>query len=155
METMSASSTGVQQLRRVRRARTQYERLQRPDDIQPGYPIPSIEGWVLFFSNLPETTTQEDIVNFIVAFKEGDPEYFSTVTDVKIPLSADCFCAGYALVELKERTGFERALAELNGAAFPSGTEPLVVAATFLGEEEEEEPQEAAAAVSGTKRLRE
>lgn len=153
METTSAPSTGLQQLRRVRRARTQYERLQRPDDIQPGYPIPSIEGWVLLFSNLPETTTQEDIVNFLVSFKEGDPEYFGTVTDVKIPLSADCFCAGYALVEVKEREGFDRALAELNGAPFPSGEKPLVVAPTFLGEEEDPEPQEEAAA-PGDKRGR-
>ncbi|KPA86801.1 hypothetical protein ABB37_00864 [Leptomonas pyrrhocoris] len=153
METASMPSTGLQQLRRVRRARTQYERLQRPDDIQPGYPIPSIEGWVLLFSNLPETTTQEDIVNFLVAFKEADPDYFSTVTDVKIPLSADCYCAGYALVELKDRTGFERALAELDGAAFPGSDTPLVVAATFLGEEEEPEPQEEAAA-PGDKRAR-
>jgi RNA-binding protein 8A len=153
METTSAPSTGLQQLRRVRRARTQYERLQRPSDIQAGCPIPSIEGWVLLFSNLPETTTQEDIVNFLVAFKEDDPEYFSAVTDVKIPLSADCYCAGYALVELKERTGFERAIAELNGAAFPSSDKPLIVAATFLGEEEDPEPEEAAAA-PGDKRAR-
>ncbi|KPI85994.1 hypothetical protein ABL78_4956 [Leptomonas seymouri] len=154
METTSVSSTGLQQLRRVRRARTQYERLQRPDDIQPGYPIPSIEGWVLLFSNLPETTTQEDIVHFLASFKAEDPDYFSTVTDVKIPLSADCYCAGYALVELKDRIGFERALAELNGAAFPSSDTPLLVAATFLGEEEESEPETEAAA-PGDKRARE
>ncbi|KAG5501833.1 hypothetical protein JKF63_04103 [Porcisia hertigi] len=153
METTAALSTGLQQLRRVRRARTQYERLQRPDDIQPGYPIPSIEGWVLFFSNLPETTTQEDIANYLVSFKEGDPDYFSTITDIKIPLNADCFCAGYALVELETRVGFERAIAELNGTVFPSGDKPLVVAPTFLGEEEDPEPQ-AEAAVPGEKRER-
>ncbi|CAG9576382.1 conserved hypothetical protein [Leishmania major strain Friedlin] len=153
MEATVAPSTGLRQLRRVRRARTQYERLQRPDDIQPGYPIPSIEGWVLFFSNLPETTTQEDIANYLVSFKEGDPDYFGAITDIKIPLNADCFCAGYALVELEDRAGYERAIAELNGTVFPSADKPLVVAPTFLGEEEEQEPQ-AEEVAPGEKRAR-
>ncbi|KAK7201196.1 RNA recognition motif (RRM, RBD, or RNP domain) [Novymonas esmeraldas] len=153
MEGAAAPSTGLQQLRRVRRARTQYERLQRPDDIQPGSPIPSIEGWVLFFSNLPETTTQEDIANYLVSFKEGDPEYFSSITDIKIPLNADCFCAGYALVELGNRVGYDRAIAELNGTMFPAGESPLIVAPTFLGEEEDAEPQEEETA-PGDKRSR-
>lgn len=153
METIAANpNNGLQQLRRVRRARTQYEKLQRPDDIQPGSPIPSIEGWVLFFSNLPETTTPEDIANFLVAFKEGDPQYFSEVMDIKIPLNIDCFCAGYALVELRSREGYERALEELNGATFSPTDVKLVVAPAFLGEEEEAEPQEET--VPGDKRGR-
>ncbi|KAI5685469.1 RNA recognition motif [Leishmania braziliensis] len=153
MEATEAPGTELRQLRRVRRTRTQYERLQRPNDIQPGYPIPSIEGWVLFFSNLPETATQEDIADYLVSFKEGDPDYFGTITDIKIPLNADCFCAGYALVELGGRVGYERAIAELSGTMFPSGERPLIVAPTFLGEEEDQEPQ-AEVAAPGEKRAR-
>lgn len=65
----SGVSSSIQQLRRVRKARTQYEKLQRPADIMPGEPIPSIEGWVVFLTHLPPFTTVEDIQDLFVSFK--------------------------------------------------------------------------------------
>ncbi|XP_050340817.1 RNA-binding protein rnp-4-like, partial [Bactrocera neohumeralis] len=135
--------SGLHQLRRIRRARTQYEKLQRPADIAPGSPIPSIEGWVVFLTNLPPDTTAEDVQDLFVGFKEGEPAYFGNVREVKIPLDRYCQCPGHVLVELDSREGFERACAELPGYPIPfyvtegASPRPLGVAPAFLAEEDE------------------
>lgn len=148
----ATTMTGLQQLRRIRRTRTQYEKLQRPPDIAPGNPIPSIEGWVVFLTNLPPATTAEDVQDLFMSFAPNDPSHFGSIREVKIPLDRDCRCAGHVLVELDSQQGFERACAELPGCRIPfyedDDAEPrlLGVAPAFLAEEDEVavEPQEAA-----------
>ncbi|ORC87610.1 RNA-binding protein 8A [Trypanosoma theileri] len=53
----------VPTVRRVRRMRSHFERLVRPADVAPGEPMPSIEGWVLFLTNLPANTTTDHILD--------------------------------------------------------------------------------------------
>lgn len=155
--TFPAAATGLQQLRRVRRTRTQYERLQRPSDIEPGQPTSSIEGWVLLYTNLPPTTSTADIQDMMVAFKAGDSDYFGPIRSVKIPLDMQCLCLGYALVEVESYEGFKRACEELDGATIPFGAEDKVPARTlavspaFLAEEDDEEAEVAG---PGDKRAR-
>lgn len=150
--------TGLEQLRRIRRTKAQYEKLQRPADIAPGNPIPSIEGWVLLLTNLPPDTTVEDVQDLLVSFKPGAPEYFGPIRDVRIPLDRNCQCPGHVLVELDSREGFERACAELPDCPIPfyveDGAEPrrLGVAPAFLAEEDETE--ETPEAMVGEKRRR-
>lgn len=140
LEVSTTLSVPVQPLRRVRRSRAQYERLQRPSDVAPGQPTPSVESWCLFLTNLPEKTTAVDVQDFLAAHKTEDPDYFGPVKDVKLPLDKNCLCTGYALVELESEEGFRRALAELNGTDFLG--QPLVAAPTFLGEEDEPENED-------------
>lgn len=150
--------TGLQNLRRIRRTRAQYDKLQRPAEIAPGSPTPSIEGWVVFLTNLPPETTVEDVQDLFVGFKAEDPGYFGGVREVKIPLDRNCQCPGHALVELDSREGCERACTELPGCAIPfyavEGAEPcrLGIAPAFLAEEDE--PADDEVTVPGEKRGR-
>lgn len=151
----------VRPLRRIRHQTTNYERLQRPENIQPGEPIPSIEGWVLLLRHIPDVTQTVHIKNFFTGFHE-DTEYFGTITDVKLPIDDFGNCTGWALVELDTKLGFDRAIAELNGSTKlheSVGVESasgILVSPTFVGEEEElaADGAKEEAAASESKRLR-
>ncbi|RNF06866.1 RNA-binding protein 8A [Trypanosoma rangeli] len=138
----------VPTVRRVRRMRMHFERLVRPSDVQPGDSMPSIEGWVLFLTNLPANTTTDHILDLFLTHKNERGEGCAPVREVRLPLDKDCCCRGYALVELERREAFERALQELNGVVLPfaEGEPPtgedvwrLQIAPTFLGEEDDDD----------------
>ncbi|RNF26103.1 RNA-binding protein 8A [Trypanosoma conorhini] len=135
----------VPTVRRVRRMRTHFERLVRPAEVQPGDPMPSIEGWVLFLTNLPPNTTTDHVLDLFLTYKNDEGEGYAPVREVKLPLDKNCSCRGYALVELERKEAFERALRELQGIVLPfaEGEPPtgeevwrLQIAPTFLGEED-------------------
>ncbi|KAG8342021.1 putative RNA recognition motif (a k a RRM RBD or RNP domain) [Trypanosoma vivax] len=151
-----AVTADVPSVRRVRRMRSHFERLVRPDDIAPGEPMPSIEGWVLFLSNLPPNTTSDHIQDLILSHRDGE---CGPVREVRVLLDKNCSCCGYALVELERRESFEMALKELDGIVIPfaDGEPPngedawrLRAAPTFLGEADDDEDH-----VAGGKRERE
>ncbi|KAF8278779.1 RNA-binding protein 8A [Trypanosoma cruzi] len=148
----------VPTVRRVRRLRSQFERLVRPADVRPGEPMPSIEGWVLFLTNLPANTTTDHILDLFLTYKKEESEGYAPVREVRMPLDKNCECCGYALVELQRKDAFERALKELQGIVLPfaEGEPPngeevwrLQIAPTFLGETDDDE------ALAGEKRVRE
>ncbi|KEG11119.1 RNA-binding protein 8A [Trypanosoma grayi] len=154
----AAAATEVPSVRRVRRMRSQFERLVRPADVAPGEPMPSIEGWALFLTNLPPNTTSDHILDLFLTHNGASGEGYDPIREVKMPLDKNCCCSGYALVELESKDAFERALRELDGIVLPfaEGDAPegqdawrLRIAPTFLGEEEEEDP------MAGEKRARE
>ncbi|AAZ12182.1 RNA-binding protein, putative [Trypanosoma equiperdum] len=147
----------VPAIRRVRRTRSRFERLVRPEDVAPGEPTPSVEGWVLFLTNLPPNTTMDHITDLFVT-REGEGLW--NVREVKMPLDKNCECCGYALVELEKREAFEAALRDMEGMtlSFAEGEPPngedawrLHIAPTFLGEKDDEEEE----LVAGGKRERE
>lgn len=149
--------TELAPVRRVRRMLSRFERVVRPPDVRPGDPMPSVEGWVLFLTNLPANTTTDDIQDIFLAHNGADGEAYAPVREIKMPLDKNCECCGYALVELERKADFDRALRELQGVTLPfaSGEPPageeawrLRIAPTFLGEEEDDNP------VAGEKRAR-
>lgn len=143
-------------LRRIR-SRQAYEVVQPPEPIRPGEPVPSIEGWVLLLSNLPTYTQVTHIRNLLASF-DPDPEYFGNVNEVKLPIDDYDQCAGWALVELDSKQGFDRAIEALNGCRFSmedgsvvhahgesgdgdagalqTASPPIAVAPAFIAEEE-------------------
>lgn len=104
-------------LRRIKKSETDYERLQRPEGIAPGESIPSVEGYVLILSNLPESVTSVDIRNLFSSV-DSDTDGFGNVKSIKLPLDDFGNCSGWALVELDSRIGFERAIEKLNGSSY-------------------------------------
>eukprot|EP00796_Vickermania_ingenoplastis_P012875 gene12875-8753_t len=130
------------QLRRFRRSRVAYERLQRPEGVAPGDPIPSIEGWVLLLRQLPETTQTVDIRNLFASHPD-DPEYFGNVNDVKMPLDDFGNCTGWALVELDSKEGFDRAIQELDGCEFKTEETDGTDAPLFRVEDDVEDDADA------------
>eukprot|EP00796_Vickermania_ingenoplastis_P012885 gene12885-8756_t len=104
------------QLRRFRRSRVAYERLQRPEGLRPATPFRASRAGAAPAS-APETTQTVDIRNLFASHPD-DPEYFGNVNDVKMPLDDFGNCTGWALVELDSKEGFDRAIQELDGCEF-------------------------------------
>lgn len=113
----TSSGRFLRPLRRIRKSGTEYERLQRPEGILAGEPIPSVEGWVLLLGNLPESTRTVDVKN-LFSSANSDPEYFGNVSGIKLPLDDYGNCSGWALVELDSKCGFDRAIETLHGSSF-------------------------------------
>ncbi|CAD2215853.1 RNA-binding protein 8A [Angomonas deanei] len=150
-ENQSSVSLTLQPLRRVRRSRVQYEKLQRPANIQPGEVTPSIEGWTLILSNLDEDTTEMDINDLLCSFDPSD--YLGNIIDIRVLLDAKAKCLGFALVELEGEEGFRRALNELNGKELLS--KPIKVGPAFLADKDEPIEEEEKEGVTGEKRAHE
>lgn len=104
-------------LRRIKKSGTGYERLQSPEGILPGEPIPSVEGWVLLLRHLPETAQTVEVRNLFSSV-ESDPEFFGNVTGIRLPIDDYGNCSGWALVELDSKIGFDRAIETLNGSSY-------------------------------------
>ncbi len=110
-------------LGRVGKRAGAFDTLAHDQHLVPGSPAPSVEGWVLFVSNLAPTVT-EDHIKDAFASLGGKPT-------VRFNLSTrECGCPGHAFVEFAELSVAQNAIATLNGQELEG--QPMRVGFAFV-----------------------
>ena len=92
-----------------------FEHLDGPEDAEPGQPARSVDGWVLFLSNLPRETSEEDVQDLFVGYAD--------LKVVKFPLDArECRCLGHAMIEIQSYDQCIAAIKAIDGQPYgPAG----------------------------------
>ena len=95
----------------------------------PGDGAKSIEGWVLFVTGLPPSTTEGDLLDLF--------SQFGLIRTLKMNVDhRECKCIGHALVEYATREESLKAAKEVTGRPFLDSP-ALFVADAFIAEEED------------------
>eukprot|EP00029_Vermamoeba_vermiformis_P000335 TRINITY_DN10377_c0_g1_i1.p1 TRINITY_DN10377_c0_g1~~TRINITY_DN10377_c0_g1_i1.p1 ORF type:complete len:169 (+),score=67.19 TRINITY_DN10377_c0_g1_i1:24-509(+) len=87
-----------------------FERLDN-DNLEPGQPIKSVEGWIVFVSGVHEEATEEELMDKFADFGE--------IRNIQMPLDRRTgFVKGYALIEFGAREEAQQAIETMHGKAF-------------------------------------
>jgi len=74
-------------------------------------PLKSVEGWIVFLSNVNDEATEEDIHDKFSAF--------GNILNLQMPLDRRSgYVKGYAMVEFEKREQADSAIQQMNGTKF-------------------------------------
>eukprot|EP00906_Rhabdomonas_costata_P011461 RCo016335 len=96
---------------KTERSRGTFDAVQQPSSSEQVNAAKSIEGWIIFVTNVHEEAQEDDL-----------HELFSEFGEIKnLHLNLDrrtCFVKGYALIEYGSFSDARKAVAEMNGMEF-------------------------------------
>jgi RNA-binding protein 8A len=110
IEVKGKGGDGIDHERRGDRGGT-FDALAQAADAQPGQPAPSVEGWIVFVSNLDAEVKEDDL-------KDCFSDY-GVIKGVRMNLDTrTCKCIGHALVEYTEFKAAQEAVQLGDGLPF-------------------------------------